>query len=584
MNTQEYYNRFFEKGQQFIKFNLLEFGLPENDPVYTLKEVMEELNFEKLLSTCNQRGRKGFNPIMMFALMTYANLFGIRSVDKIVERCQRDLAFIWLAQGEKPKRDAFYQFLNEKLSKEILDDLHYQFMRKLKEKGYITLETLFIDGTKIEANANRYTFVWRGTINYHLINLLDEIKSLYERYNRFIEENSYDVKYGVLKEEMFFIEGTEKVKQIILENKERKKINKKKLSNNIVLKIDNIGPQSIIKLKKILLKLSENEGISFKHEKGERKTEIQKLYDDFSKFGLKLIEYKNHFEIMGDGRHSYSKTDRDATFMRMKEDHMMNGQLKPAYNLQYGVENYFIIDILISNDRTDYNTLIPLISKHELMSGVALKESTADSGYCSEPNLRFLILNRIDPFIKLQEHEQKKKRSYYQAIGKYYNMEEIILSDDEENGKIYAYKCANNKLLSFQKKSTTKQEGYTQEFEHYECESCEGCPLKAKCFYNYNEEKYEGHNKTLKINRNWDNLKKVSDANIQSEKGIFYRQIRSIQTEGSFGDMKHNDNFDRFNHRSEEKVYKEVLLYVFGRNIDKLHRFKTGQLKEYQMA
>lgn len=582
MKNHIYYNQFFEKGQQLINFNLFEIGLPENDPVYTLKEVLEELNFNKLLSTYKQRGRNAFNPIMMFALITYANLHGIRSVDKIVERCNRDTGFIWLAQGEKPKRDAFYNFMNDKLSNEILDDLHYQFMRKLKEKGFITLETLFIDGTKIEANANRYTFVWRGTVNYHLINLLDQIQSLYERYNQLIKENSYDVKYGLLKEEMFIIEGTERVKKIILENKQRKKINQKKLSNNIVLKIENIGPQTVSKIKQILLKLSEEEGISFSHGKGERKTELQKLYDEFTRYGLRLLDYQEKFEVMGKDRHSYSKTDKDATFMRMKDDHMMNGQLKPAYNLQLGIENYIITDISISNDRTDYNTLIPLISKHDLMSEVALKEVTADSGYCSEKNLDFIIKNGITPYIKLQEHELKKTRKYHKNIGKYYNMEEIVVSDDEENGKVYAYKCANNQLLTFQKKTTTKQEGYTQEFEHYECQSCEGCLLKNKCFYNYNEEKHKGQNKTLKVNRKWDNLKRITEANIHSEKGILYRQIRSIQTEGSFGDMKHNNDFDRFNHKSQEKVYKEVLLNVFGRNIAKLHRFKLGELKEYK--
>jgi transposase len=580
--NQTYYNQFFEKGQQFINFNLYEIGLPVNDPVYTLKEVMEELDFTKLLSTYKQRGRKAFNPIMMFALITYANLQGIRSVDQIVERCTRDIAFMWLAQGERPKRDAFYHFMNDKLSNEILDDLHYQFMRKLKEKGFITLETLFIDGTKIEANANRYTFVWRGTVNFNLINLLDHIQSLFERYNQFIEVNSYDVKHGILKEEMFIIEGTERVKKIILENKQRKKINQKKLSNNTIVKIDNIGPQTIHKIKQILLKLRDKEGISFSHTKGERKTELQKLYEEFVGYGVRLLDYQEKFEVMGDDRHSYSKTDKDATFMRMKDDHMMNGQLKPGYNLQFGVENYFITDILITNDRTDYNTLIPLISKHDLMSGVALKEVTADSGYCSETNLDFLIKNRIVPYIKLQEHEIKKTRKYQKDIGKYYNMEEIIVSDDKENGIVFAYKCANGRLLTFQKKTSTTKAGYTQEYEHYECQNCEGCPLIKNCFYNYNEEKYKGQNKKLRINRKWDELKKITDTNIQSEKGILYRQIRSIQTEGTFGDMKHNDDFNRFNHKSDEKVYKETLLYVFGRNIDKLHRFKTGQLTEYK--
>ena len=101
---------------------------------------------------------------MMYSLVTYANMRGVRAVDRIVELFERDLAFIWLAKGEKPKRDAFYDFKGEKLTGEVLDDLNYQFMRRLEKEGLVTLKELYIDGTKIEANVNRYTFVWRGSI------------------------------------------------------------------------------------------------------------------------------------------------------------------------------------------------------------------------------------------------------------------------------------------------------------------------------------------------------------------------------------------------------------------------------------
>lgn len=424
-NNNFYYNEFFRFGQQSYNFNLMDFPLPENDVVYTIKKVMEGLDFSKLLSKYKQRGRKAYNPIMMFALICYANARGIRSIDKIVEACERDLGFIWLTQGQKPKRDVFYKFKNDYATNDILDDLHYQFMKRLKEEGLITLEVLYVDGTKIEANANRYTFVWRGRLNNSLVSLLDNIQELYERYNKLIIDARYDVKYEILKEEMFVIEGIEKVKRVVLENKKRKRLNKKKLPHDIHLKIDNIGLDSIMRVKAILRKISEKEGIEFVYGKGKKQTELQRIYELFTEYGLKLREYKDNFEIMGEDRNSYSKTDKDATFMRMKDDHMMNGQLKPAYNYQLGVENYIITSIYLSNDRTDYNTLIPLISKHELMTDVDLLKVIADSGYCSEKNLKFCIENNIRPFIKLQEHEKMKTKKYYQDIGKHYNMKEI---------------------------------------------------------------------------------------------------------------------------------------------------------------
>ena len=161
MKNHDYYNEFFELGQQKIIFNFFELSLPDDDPVYTLKKVLEELDFSSLLACYSSKGRSGYNPIMMYSLVTYANMRGVRAVDRIVELCKRDLAFIWLAKGEQPQRDAFYDFKGEKLTGKVLDDLNYQLMRRLEKEGLVTLKELYIDGTKIEANANRYTLISR---------------------------------------------------------------------------------------------------------------------------------------------------------------------------------------------------------------------------------------------------------------------------------------------------------------------------------------------------------------------------------------------------------------------------------------
>ena len=143
------------------------------------------------------------------------------------------------------------------------------------------------------------------------------------------------------------------------------------------------------------------------------------------------MEYKECFEIMGKDRNSYSKTDLEATFMRMKEDHMLNGQLKPAYNVQIAVENYFIVHGYVSNDRTDYNTLIPVLEKHQKAFGNVLEEVTADSGYCSEKNLLYLKEKGIESYIKLQDHEKRKTRAYAEDISKYYNMKVEVFEDEQ---------------------------------------------------------------------------------------------------------------------------------------------------------
>lgn len=576
MQKQDYYNEFFELGQQKINFKFYELSLPDDDPVFTLKKVMEEMDFTALLAQYSDKGKRGFNPIMKYGVLTYANMRGIREIDRIVELCQRDLAFIWLTQGEHPKRDAFYDFINKKLTPEVLDDLNYQLLRRLKREGLITLESLFIDGTKIEANANRYTFVWRGTLNYHLAGLLDTIDSLYTKYNALLEEHSYDEKYGFGNARMFIIEGVDKVRKIIAENRKRKLTKHKKLPNNSIIEIDSCSPLDILKLQKNLLAIADGEGITFVSGKGKKKSEIQQLYEAFEACGSRLMEYKESFEIMGKDRNSYSKTDLEATFMRMKDDHMMNGQLKAAYNVQIAVENYFIIHGYISNDRTDYNTLIPVVKKHIKAFGEVLKEVTADSGYCSEKNLLFLRENYIESYIKLQDHEQRKTRAYQENIGKYYNMTTKVFEDE------HYYICHDGRELRYIRTEEKEMEGYTQRLEVYGCADCSGCEHKAKCLYRYDPEKDSDKNKVMKINERWEELKENSHANIQSEKGILNRQIRSIQTEGHFGDIKENDDFRRFNHRSSEKVYKEFMLYAIGRNINKYHRFLCNKLQKFE--
>ena len=576
MLTTNYYNDFFEFGQQKINFSFFELSLPDDDPVYTLKKVMEELDFSGLLANCSDKGRTGYNPIMMYAVVTYANMRGIHSVDRIVDLCERDLAFIWLTQGEKPQRDAFYDFIDKKLTSDILDDLNYQFMRRLKKEGLITLEALYIDGTKIEANANRYTFVWRGTLNYHLVGLLDTIDSLYVRYNELLNDNDYGQKYDLGNVQMFIIEGMDKVRDVIEKNRKRKLTKHKKLSNNTVIEIDNCSPLELLRLQNNLVKIAEGEGISFVYEKRQKKSEIQLLYEELEECGKRLMKYKECFEIMGTDRNSYSKTDLEATFMRMKEDHMLNGQLKPAYNVQIAVENYFIIHGYVSNDRTDYNTLIPVLNKHREAFGDTLKEVTADSGYCSERNLLYLKEHKIDSYIKLQDHEKRKTRAYKENIGKHYNMTCQIFEDE------HYYICHDGRELRHMNTETKKQDGYTQTFEVYGCADCSGCEHKAKCLYKYNPEKDADKNKVMKINEQWEELKAASHANIESEKGILNRQIRSIQAEGHFGDIKENENFRRFNYRSSDKVYKEFMLYAIGRNVNKYHRFIHEQLQKFE--
>lgn len=574
METQ--YIDFFEFGQQKFHLNMYDLELPPGDPVYTLIKVMEELNYAELLAQYSPKGRKGYNPIMLLAVLFYASMRGVRSVDQIVELCERDLGFLSLTKGQKPRRDTFYDFINNRLAGGLLEDLHVQFIRRLKDEGLITLEELFIDGTKIEANAGRYTFVWRGAINYHLAGLLDRLDDLYNLYNALIKDNGFDKKYELSTVQMFVIEGMDKVREAIEKNRARKKSGRKKRSNNIHIAIDHCSPLEILELQCHLRAIAEGEKMLFVWGKGQKKSELQRLYEDLEACGERLLKYKENFEILGEDRNSYAKTDIDATFMRMKDDHMMNGQLKPAYNIQIAVENYFIIHTHVSADRTDYNTLIPILEKHKETFDDYPSAVTADSGYSSEKNLLFLKENEIMSYIKLQQHEVMKTRAFQNDIGKFYNMTAMV---DEDRPY---YLCHDGRPLYYSHSEKRTQGDLTRTFEVYACADCDDCEHKARCLYRYDKKQDKHKNKVMKINETWEDLKAKSDANIHSEKGILNRQIRSIQTEGHFGDLKENQNIRRFNHRSTEKVTTELMLTVMGRNLMKYHRFTHGMIKKFK--
>ena len=213
----------------------------------------------------------------------------------------------------------------------------------------------------------------------------------------------------------------------------------------------------------------------------------------------------------------------------MKEGHMLNGQLKPAYNVQIAVENYFIIHgyvSYVSNDWTDYRTRIPVLKKHRDAFGDTLEAATADSGYCSEKNLLYLKENGIRSYIKLQDHEKRKTWAYKEDIGKYYNMTYAVFEDG------HYYICHDGRELRHIWTESKEQDGYTETVEVYGCADCSGCEHKSKCLYKYKAGKGPDRNKAMKINERWEELREASNANIRGEEGILKRQISCCMRSG----------------------------------------------------
>lgn len=298
------------------------------------------------------------------------------------------------------------------------------------------------------------------------------------------------------------------------------------------------------------------ENTVFVHGRGKRKSRNQRYFELFHKFLERQTIYDWHTASF-QGRNNYCKTDPDATFMHMKDDHMRNAQLKPGYNVQIAVDSEYIVAADIFQDRNDVWTLVPFLKTMEKNLDFRYPSVTADSGYESEEAYTYLRSVKQKPYIKPQTYEKWKKRSFKQDISKRENM-----GYDE---KTDTYTCHAGKSLSplFMKRQKSKS-GYESEVTVYECEDCTGCPYKEKCT------KAKG-NKRLYISKNFLEKRQESYENILSETGIQYRMNRSIQVEGAFGVLKNDYEFQRFLLRGKTRVKLEILLLCMGYNINKLH-------------
>ena len=397
----------------------------------------------------------------------------------------------------------------------------------LFELGEVSGETVFIDGTKIEASANKYTFVWKKAVTKNQEKLLVKLADFVAEC-----EQLYDIKivYG----------------------------------NTIKMKY-------VKKLRKKLYALKESENVVFVHGIGKRKTPLQKSIETLEGYLSRFKEYNQKIHICGK-RNSYSKTDHDAIFMRMKEDAMGNGQLKPAYNLQHGVDSEYITWLTIGPQPTDTTTLIPFLKDAEAHLKFKYTNITADAGYESEENYLFLEGNGQLSYIKPTNYEISKTRKYRNNIGKIENM--------EYDEKADVYTCRNNQKLTVDHISHSKSKtGYVSEKTIYKCENCESCSYKKECIKGNNcKTPLEERTKTLQVAKTFLKYRREDLERILSEEGILFRTNRSIQAEGSFGDLKQDMQFRRYLSKGTVNVLAESTLLAMARNINKLHnKIQTGK-------
>ena len=508
-----------------------EIKIAEDDPVALLCEEMERLDYTQLYEAYSRDGRSpAVSPKVMFMLLVFGYMNNIYSSREIVKACNYDVRFMYILNGEKvPSHSSICRFRSKRLQG-VIDDLFDQFILRLKSKGEISGKNIFIDGTKIEAYANRYTFVWKKSIEKYKEKLLIKIAALMETV-----EAELDI--------------------FIRENRSK--------------------THMLNQLLKELKVLQEKQNIEFVSGRGKRKTQIQRFTEKATEYRSKLLEYSMHLKKMGN-RNSYCKTDNDATFMRMKEDHMRNGQLKPAYNVQVGTDAGYVIGIDISQERSDVNTLIPFLSKLERRLQYRYENVVADAGYDSEENLVYLFDHRQNAYIKPATYEKSKTRRYKNDIGLAENMTYSELGD--------LYICHAGKVLYYEYEKTQRtKSGYLRKTSVYKCEDCSGCPYKEKCIKKGNSHTpIEERTKTIYVSRTHAAFKDKSNELITSEFGKQLRMNRSIQAEGFFGVLKEDKHFRRFMLRGSIKVDVEMQLLGLSFNVLKYYyKIRNNKTKQH---
>ena len=519
MNTQ-YLQTEYSKSGSYIQLCLpieTECLIPVDDSVRLLDQVLEEIDYRKLYLAYSSEGRNpAVEPKTLFKILVYANSQGIYSSREIERACHLHLAFRYLLQGQRvPDHNTIARFRRERLGA-CIEDLFTQLVEVLAGCGEIAFQNLFVDGTKIEANANKYTFVWRTASQKNEVKLQEKTRA-------------------------FFLE---------------------KLDNPDLP--EHLSSEFLAKIASDWTEEAQKQGIPFVHGSGCHKTQRQRDIETVSAYSERQAKYEANNATFR-GRNSFSKTDPDATFMHLKDDHMRNSQLKPAYNIQLAVESEYIVGVEISSQRTDVNTLIPFLNRLRRNYGRHFENLIADAGYESEENYRYLEEQNITTYIKPSNYEYSKTRKFQRDMEFRHAMNYLPTED--------AYLCKGGRKLRYQyNKTRTSATGYRSQSKVYACDSCEGCPHLGTCY----KGKYQ---KKMEVAERFDRYREQSRANILSGIGITLRVNRSIQAEGVFGVTKHNYGFTRFLLRGEPHVRTEYYLLALGFNLNKLHnRIQSGRL------
>lgn len=486
----------------------LEELIPKDHACRIVNDVVNNINLEPLNAAYHLKGSSSYHPQMLLKVLVYGYVSNLYSSRKLEAACKESIYFMWLSSMNYPDHNTINRFRGVRL-KDALRKIFEEVVMLLAQEGLLSIEEVYTDGTKIEANANKYTFVWKKAIATNKEKMKKQLAQIWE----------YAQSVAAAEDDLpdppdFTTISKEKVKDTV-----------EKL-NQVLGKKEHVD-------KKMKAKL----GYATKH------------------YPANIAKYEQQEAILGD-RNSYSKTDPDATFMKLKEDHMRNGQLKPAYNVQISTSNQFVVSYTIHSNPTDTNTLGSHLEQYEKSFGTTPKSLTADAGYGSEQNYTLLEEKQISAYVKYGLFDKRQNKRFnrkhpFSADKLFYNPQ----------GDYYI--CPMGQKMNYIGNKTNRTAtGFLQTAKMYQAISCEKCPLSGTCH------KSKG-DRIIQVNVNLERHKQQADSLLQSEEGIRKRKKRCFDVEPVFGNIKYNHGFRRFMLRGRQKVEIEWGLIAIAQNIRK---------------
>ena len=506
----------YEMGQPQLLPPSVEELIPEKHLVRVINELIDKMDLTAISKSYKGGGTSSYHPKMLLKVIVYAYAVQVYSGRQIAKGLRENIPFMWLSGGNRPDFRTINRFRSEKLKGKI-QTVFTEVLEYLIEAGYVKFEHYFVDGTKIEADANRYSFVWKKSTQTHKRKLQEKVGELFKKIDEINEAE--EAEYG---------------------DKD----------------LEELGEDSEIDSEK-LHELAER--VSQKLAEDPENKELKKAKKAVETDYIPRMEKYERYEAALGERNSCSKTDKDATFMQMKEDHMRNRTLKPGYNVQIGTENQMIVGFSIHQTSTDSPTLVPHMRQLKQNLGKLPPNWIADAGYGSEENYLALLGEQITAYVKYNTFEKDRKKKRKESEKEKYNIRKFQYDEQTDT-----FVCPEGKPLFFEKCSQAKSAtGFISERRTYRCFDCDDCPAREVC-----TQAKDG--RTLQFSPAYERLRKQAFDRLTSEVGKKLRSLRSIDVEAVFGLLKGNKKFRRFHLRGLEKVEVEWGLLSIAHNMAKV--------------